>query len=151
MTLTTVQAMRDNEQRTFALLALAPHLPEQSTTLLKEALTAVQAIADSKQQGATLAALVPYLPTSLQQDALMIARSIAWESYSTKTLAILAPLLTQLPRHELYLRWQKRLTTLAQGNRSQLLGYLGSTAPIIATLGGQEAISETCDAIQSLF
>lgn len=150
MTLTVVQAIPDNEQRALALLALAPHLPEQSTPLLKEALSAVQAIANRTQQGTTLAALVPYLPSSLQQDALMIARLIPWESASAKTLATLAPLLSQLPQDELYPRWQKRLRTLAQGNRSDLLAYLRCSAPIIVVLGEQEAVSETVETIQAL-
>ncbi|MDQ7028703.1 MAG: hypothetical protein Q9O62_02445 [Ardenticatenia bacterium] len=60
-----------------------------------------------------------------------------------EVLAGLAPRLAQRPREQLYPLWQETLHMLAARTRRDLLADLGALEPVIAALGGAEAVEET--------
>ena len=62
----------------------------------------------------------------------------------------LAPYLTELSHDELYSLWREILPILAAHTRSDLLSDLHTLTPVIATLGGAEAVEETFHAIQDV-
>jgi hypothetical protein len=65
-------------------------------------------------------------------------------------MAELLPHLAQLPCQHLYPPWQETLPILAIRTRKDLLADLRALSPIIAALGGAEAVVETFHAIQDV-
>jgi len=145
--LAAAQAIKDEQWQVRALVRLASHLPEP---LLWEALAAAQAIQWSNYRTEALAGLVPYLSEPLLQGALAAVREIGWRSVRAKALAGLAPRLTQLPPQHLYTLWQETLPILADRPRQHLFADLRALEPVIAALGGVEAVTETFHAIQDV-
>jgi hypothetical protein len=89
--LKTVQEIRRKEYRLSALFALAPQLPNEVLTMLKE-------IKDEEgyRLSALVAALAPHLPESLVEEAFATVREIERKEYRAHALAALAPRLAQL-------------------------------------------------------
>ena len=82
--------------------------------------------------------------------ALAAARAIGDADDRAKALVGLAPHLAQLPCQRLYPLWQETLPILAARTREDLLADLCALAPVIAALGGEEAVAETSRAIQDV-
>ena len=132
----------------------------------EEALAAAQEIEDEWWQAMTLAGLVPHLPEAeraqVLRETLAAAREIVdggwWETSRTvsgstswvQVLAELAPHLAQLSLADLAPPWQETLTFLAIHIRRDLMAGVRSLAPVIAALGGEEAVTETFRAIQDV-
>jgi hypothetical protein len=85
------RAIRDTDDRTLALVSLAPHL---SKSLLKEALVAAREIRVEDDRAEALIGLVPYLPepvkSKVSDKALAAARAIRLSEDRTKALATIA-------------------------------------------------------------
>jgi len=77
------------------------------------------------------------------------AKEIRYMDARARALEALVPFLTQLPRSILYSLWCETLSDLARRARQDILSDLRVLAPLIAALGGQEAVAETFRAIQS--
>ncbi|HEY77350.1 MAG TPA: hypothetical protein G4O00_14430, partial [Thermoflexia bacterium] len=60
------------------------------------------------------------------------------------------PHLARLPRERLYPLWCETLHVLAARTRRDLLADLRALSPLIAALGGKEAIEETFHAIRDV-
>jgi len=144
MALAPVREARGESKRTQALVKLSPLLSEP---LLKEAFEAALAIqASRKKRTEALTRLAPYLPTGMLAEA----RAIRDVDERTIILAGLAPRLAALPTVTLYSMWPDTLHVLATRTRQDLLADIHALSPVIARLGGQEAVAETFRAIQDV-
>jgi len=105
---------------------------------------------DDRKQAEALEALAPVLarqaPATLS-EALAAARGIEGERRRAEALAALAPRLAELPLPELYPLWRDTLPILARRTRKDLLADIRVLHPVIAKLGGPEALRETAQAI----
>jgi len=81
---------------------------------------------------------------------LAAARAIGNEDDQAEVLADLVSHLAQLPRPHLYSLWQETLPILATRTRKDILADLRALEPVIAALGGAEAVVETFHAIQDV-
>jgi len=137
--------------RARALAGLAPHLPEP---LLREALDAAGKIQDEDDRAHALAGLVPRLAElGHPQEALDAARKIEREFARSHALAGLAPRLAEWAGKEpaaARQAWQETLHLLARRTRPDLLSDLRALSPLLAALGGAEAVAATFRAIQSV-
>ncbi len=125
---------------------LAPHL---SQTSLQEALGTVREIENEYWRGQALGKLVSHLPKPLFREALAAACEIGRRPRA-EILARLTPRLTKLSPATLYPLWYEALHILARRTREDLLSDLRALSPVIAELGGEEAIAETFHAIQDV-
>jgi len=122
--LTLARGKPGESERAEALAALAPVLAQRQPALLGEALAAAQAIKDERRRAQALSALAPHLAA--------------------------------LPRETLAALWLEEreganlLHALARRARGHLLSDLRALAPVIAALGGEEAVAETFRAIQDV-
>ena len=120
----------------------------------QEALVAAWAIENKGALAAALTGLAPYLPETerveVLREALAAARAIEGESWRAEALAGLASHLARLPRQCLYPLWQETLPILTARTRKNLLADLRALSPVIAALGGAEAVEETFHAIQDV-
>jgi hypothetical protein len=138
--LAAAREIEDEEYRAWVLVDLIPHLP------LSDALITVRDISKAYLSEA-LASLAPRLPLI---DALAMAREIEGNEYRVDALAALAPRLAELERPALYPLWAESLPVLSGRTRQDLLTDLRALAPVIARLGGAEAVAETFRAIQDV-
>ena len=138
------------DARMGALVGLAPHLPGAQ---LAGALEAIYEIEDEYSRAQGLAGLAPHLPEPSRREALRkavgAAKEIRYMDDRARALGALVPCLIQLPRFILYPLWCETLSSLAQRTRQDILCDLQVLAPLIAELGGKEAIAETFRAIQN--
>ncbi|WP_232219038.1 hypothetical protein [Chloroflexus sp. Y-396-1] len=131
--LEVAQAIADEEARSEALAALAPHLPPPLLAdVLADALAAARAIKWDDARARALAALAPHLPPPLLADALAAARAIMWDDARARALAALAPHLAATPA--LDEQFAPTLRRLAQRGRPELLADLRTLLPWLAAL-----------------
>jgi hypothetical protein len=97
-----------------------------------------------------LARLAPYLPVSLLDESLPLICAIRDKEYREEALKALIPKLAQLPREQLYSLLQTRLHALVIQGRGALLADIDALSPMIAMLGGAEAVYETAHAIRDV-
>jgi hypothetical protein len=83
-----VREINGEKYQAQALVALAPHLPQE---LLAQALTVAQAIRSEEHRAEALVGMAPHLPKALLAQALTIARAIRWEAYRAEALVGMAP------------------------------------------------------------
>jgi len=149
--LEAARAIGDERSRSAALAALAPHLTEP---LLRVALEAARAIANQWCRSQALAALVPHLgPTERDRalgEALEAVRAIGNEGDRPQALAALAPQLAELTPATLSPLWSRTLRLLATHTRRDLLMDLIALVPVLAALGGPEAVAKAFRAIQDV-
>jgi hypothetical protein len=81
--LQTVQVIRNDEYRAWALGAFAPHVPE---SLLKFALQIAKSIGDEDNRATAVASLVPHLGQQLQEEALTAFTEVAARVYRWRFL-----------------------------------------------------------------
>ncbi|MCX7790652.1 MAG: ATP-binding protein [Chloroflexaceae bacterium] len=122
--LEVARAIDDEQYRTEALGALAPHLPP---ALLGEALTAARAIQDEGRRAGALAALAPHLPEALLGEALAAARAIFNEEWRAAALAALAPRLP--PADQVQVLGEALAAARAIQDEGWRAGALGALAP----------------------
>jgi hypothetical protein len=139
----------ENERwRAEALARLTPHLPQ---VLPREALAAAREIRDTDDQAEALAGLALQLAElGHLQQALTVARGIGEEWCRPETLADLAPYLAELAPTTLCSLWCETLPVLSTRTRTDLLADLCALAPVVAALGGAQAMAETFRAIQDV-
>jgi hypothetical protein len=138
--------------RAWVLTGLAPHLPAE---LLGDALAAARQIGDEEYRARALTGLAPHLPEPVQvqalDEALAAARLIEDERDRAQVLTWLAPhLIQQLPLPELNDLWRQSLPVLAGRARKDFLIELRGLAPVLAHLGGAEAMAEIYRAIRDV-
>ncbi|GAK58799.1 NB-ARC domain protein [Candidatus Vecturithrix granuli] len=154
--LSVAQAIQDEWQRVQALTALASRLPtallpdEQRAAALREALSVAQAIQDEKDRAKALAVLAPHLCKELLSEALTLAPAIDYADNRAQALKSVVPRLIEYPVEELLRLWPGVLARLAQRSRQDLLSDLEALTPVIAIIGGDEAIAELARAIQGV-
>lgn len=146
--LVTAQQQDEGRLRAEALAKVIPHLAELGH--FEEALTRALGIESEEYRAGALAGLAPHLPDDLLPKALAAARAIEFQDYRMEALDGLAPCLAKLSRQHLYPLWQETLHLLAARTRSNLLLDLGALSPVIAALGGAQAMAETFRAIQDV-
>ena len=131
----------------WALVALAPHL---TPPLLGPALEAARAIGSEWLLARALAVPAPHLTPPLLGPALEAARAIGDEGSRAWALVVLAPHLVKLSPGTLYPLCNATLQLAATRTRRDLLSDLRALVPVLATLGGEEAVAETYRAIQDV-
>ncbi len=163
--LSVARDIKEEYNRRQPLAALAPLLAERGD--LAEALSVARDIQDGERPfGAdllgnqkewrwqALAAVAPHLEPAEQDqvlgEALSAARDIQDEKRRSEAMAALAPRLAKLPRAELYRLWIETILVSATRKRESLLWDLGALLPMIAALGGSEAMADTVRAIQDV-
>jgi hypothetical protein len=130
------------------LIDLAALLAELS--YFQEALDVTRQIQYPDHQAKAIIGIASYLPDPLLQEALLEARSI-WEKTDRAIALIgLSPCLVGLSCETLFSLWCETLAFLSRRTREDLLADLLALAPVIAALGGMEAIAETFRAIQDV-
>ncbi|HUX77182.1 MAG TPA: hypothetical protein VMY40_11135 [Anaerolineae bacterium] len=136
-----------------ALRSLAPHL---SAELLEKALAAAREIEHEGGRADALSGLAPHLSAELLGQALTAAREIGDAQKRAQVLYDLAPNLTELSGSALMHLWLEDwdgaslLHALAHRPRPHLLADLVALAPVIAAMGGEEALGEAFRAIQDV-
>jgi len=149
--LAAAQEIEREENRAEALTRLAPYLPDPLLgEALQEALAAAREIGYEWVQVDALTGLAPHLPKPLLGEALAVARGIGNGKHRARALIGLAPHLAALDCARLYPIWRETLPVLAARTRKDLLSDLHALSPVIAALGGPEAIVETFHAIQDV-
>jgi hypothetical protein len=148
--LTIARETLGEDARVRAFVGLAPYLPEAR---LMGVLEAICEIEDEYARAQGLAGLAPHLPEPFRREALKkalgAAKEIQYMDARARALGALVPFLTRLPRTSLYSLWCETLSDLARRTRQDILSDLRALAPVIAALGGQEAVAETFRTIQS--
>lgn len=148
--LTTARSSKYHYSGQQALAKLAPYIPSSWVdSTLREAFVASCSSGDE----ICLEALMPYLSheerlTALQR-ALVYARSLEDDNVYARphSLKVLVPWLCDLSLARLYSLWHETLHILADRTHVALRFDTGSLAGIIATLGGEEAVTEMASAI----
>ncbi len=134
--------------RAAALVEPAPYFPP---ALMQRALEEVRAIAAVDARAHALLRLIPCFAEAEREDLVIEAVDITMtylsHRWQREALAQLAPHLVRLPRSKLYKLWCDMLYTLAETSRAALLADLKELTPVIATLGGQAALTECAQAI----
>lgn len=150
--LAVVKTIELEHHQAEALIELASHLQEEA--FLREALAIALAIKDENNQAKALIGLTPYLPSServeILQKAPSLLSTIRDEKERVEALAKLASCRPKLTNDLLYPLWRETLPVLARRARWDLLNDLHALPPVIAALGGAEAIEETFHAIQDV-
>ncbi|HKM55588.1 MAG TPA: hypothetical protein VJY33_19440 [Isosphaeraceae bacterium] len=134
------------------MIRISAHLHDRGKgTVLKGAMEAVREIRGVRDRAQALVALVPRLAELGQvEQALEVARGIGDAKERARALAALAPKLAKLIRAQVLPLWEETLRFSSTHSRADLLADLDALAPIIAALGGAEAICESCLAIQDV-
>ena len=155
--LAAARAIGDEWRRAEALTGLAPRLPaDLQQQALVEALAAARSIGEEGSRAEALVGLAPHLPADLLAEALAAAQELPEQepfgigNPRARALARLAPRLAALGRPTLYPLWADTLPILAGRTRKDLLLDLRALEPVIAALGGAEAVAETFRAIQDV-
>jgi hypothetical protein len=169
------RGIEDDGARARVLVELAPRLaePAQVETVLElvrgigderarnralaelvqveTALELVGGIGDEWARAQALVELAPRLAEPAQvESALELARGIEDEGVRAWALAVLAPCLAALPRSQVLPLWEETLCLSTTRSRRDVLADLGALAPVIASLGGSEAIEAACRAIEDV-
>ncbi len=128
--------------RARALAELVPRLADLGRA--KEALAVAREIGLRGDRAGALAFL------GHVREALAAAWGIKDVADRAGVLTILAPHLAALSQAGVLPLWGKALRLSATRSRHELLSDLAALAPVIAALGGPEAIEETCLAIEEV-
>jgi len=137
--------------------ALLAALVEKGVWSPPQGLAYARQVPEAGQRAKALAALSPHLPEPLREEALRealdAARKIRDEGYRAQALAGLVPRLAEWAGREPVAArqaWQETLHLLARRTRRDLLSDLRALSPLLAVLGGAEAVAATFRAIQSV-
>jgi hypothetical protein len=118
---------------------------------VEAALELARGVGDEGADARALAALAPHLAAPGQvETALELARGIGHDLARAYALQALAPRLAALPRSQVLPLWEDTLRLSATRSRRDLLADLGALAPVLAKLGGSEALDEACRAIEDV-
>jgi hypothetical protein len=147
--LTIAGANRDEWEQGCVRPPVAPHMSEPSQ--VEALLDVARSIGDQWEQARALALLAPQLGELGQvKAALEMAQGIGSEGARARALSAIAPQLADLPRGQALSLWRATLRLSTTRWRRDLLADLAALAPVILVLGGFEAITETCLAIEDV-
>lgn len=143
--------------------ALVRLLPLLSESLLRNLLATVQQSAAWPYSLEALTRRIGDLPEGIRLEALQIALSALLSGHRPSVhtrlrlrgstayyLTHLAPHLTILPLDTFKALWHDALFSYVADTRQRLLSTLGDSGPVLAALGGEEAVAETFHAIQDV-
>jgi hypothetical protein len=137
-----VRGIDDEGDRDRALAALGQ---------VEEALEVARGIGREGHRASALEALATRLAQAGRLElAVQAAGGIGHEWYRARALKAVATRLLALPPAEVLPLWVETLRLCATRSRRDLLADLAALAPVIAALGGPEAIEETCRAIEDV-
>ncbi len=111
---------------------------------VKETLQMARGTQNQRDRARTLAEL------GRVEEALEVVRGIGDPWDRSQALGELVPHLAELPRAKALFLWGETLGLHAIRSRIDLLADLDILAPVIAALGGSEAVEETCHAIEDV-
>ncbi len=124
-----------------------PYLSESlRASVLAETLEAMRRIGSESERAGVLADLLPHLPEPLLGQALGVARGIGDQNLRAKALSCFAGFV-ELPRQMLHFRWSGLVAAAMLGSRYEMLQVLVPSAPVIAGMGGTEALVEVAHAV----
>jgi hypothetical protein len=146
--LETVDKIYDEINRQEAVVELWPQLRDSG--YFTEALTVVGWIEDNREQADALTTLAPKLSKDLLPKALEVARGIENDRWKAWAMAALARRSAENPPPELHPVWKDTLEVFARCTREDMFLDVYMLSPVIAKLGGEEAILETLRAIQDV-
>ncbi len=138
--------IQDDYYRAKALSSLADKLPSE---LLPEAVAAARHIQDDSSRADALSSLAHKLP-ELLPEAVAAARHIQDDYYRAKALSSLAHKLSQIRKTQLFDSWKETLHILSLHTRPNLLTDIKALTPVIFSLGSEQALKDTADAIQDV-
>jgi hypothetical protein len=138
-----------------ALVALVSQVPSQDRQeLLDEALAAVRGIAQPTERARLLAMVLPLVEVDRRldvlQETLAAVQEISFPAHLTDLLSIfllLTPVWTELPQQQARALWSSTVHAYATQRRTYFLTVLIGLMPVIKVLGGEDAISETMNAV----
>jgi tetratricopeptide (TPR) repeat protein len=146
-----VEAVREingGKKRDEALLNVGWRLTKLGR--VDQALEVAREIRKESIRAKALAMLKAHLDDFLLTRALEVARGITKGRDRATALRAFVPLLATLPKEQLAPLWEDTLRLSATRSRRGLLSDLAVLAPVIAALGGSEAIEELGRAIQDV-
>ncbi|MCP4107646.1 MAG: hypothetical protein GY749_19230 [Desulfobacteraceae bacterium] len=145
----SVQELENEAFQADTLAELAPHLPEH---VLTDVLKSAKAIKYEPSQAKVLESIASCLSSSqLLNDVLAATQAIEDQEARTKILNKLAPQLAKISDDNLFSIWQNVLKNFAHMDRKNFLSGIDAFSPVIAKLGGRDAIFETIHAIQDVW
>lgn len=131
-----------------ALAGLAPYLSEAQ---IDKALGEAEVSDDEGTLADALTGLAEWLPEDLLRRTFKSAQKVQREEFQRAALLTsLAARLAKVPPPERYRVWTDLIRDLANGTRVRLLKDLHSLIPLIAGLGGVEALLATGEAIEDV-
>jgi hypothetical protein len=137
-------AIEDDANRARGITALASWLPVE---LRSKALDEVRKIKDEEDRSKILSALASEIPEDLLSLAFKLTSEIKCETYRRDVLAKLATRLITTEFDQMYQIWLATIQTSTSRTRKDLLSDISAMTPVIATLGGADAIRETHKAV----
>lgn len=151
--LALARGLQDQHSRFFVLGGLVPHLSEPLRgEVMVEIITISETLsAKGWDFGSLLAEMVSYMSEDLLARSLMVALTISDGGARRKVLAALSPRLEAMACPERLLAlWHDALATIVKRERADLLGDLSGLMGVIATLGADDAVRDTCMATQAV-
>jgi hypothetical protein len=151
--LTLARQIEADYSRSRALAELVPRLPpEQQAEVLQEALAVARLIEDGYYRSWVLAGLVPRLPPeqqSLPADEAVTAfiDGIGDVLDDDHAMRSVASMLAKRPLAQADHSWARLLHQMPLHGRSDWLGHLTDSLPLLEHLGGQQALLELKNAI----
>ena len=152
--LAIAQKIKDDYRRAIALAEIAPRLPEaEKINILDEALLAAQKIKDDHWRAEALSNIAPKFPDAkkieILDEALSATNKIRKQPWSD--IVIKLPTEEEAEEESIYLSpWDLTIYDLSNKGRNNLLSDLSFSAPLIARLGGDDALRETIEAIKDV-
>jgi len=139
--------IKDEESKDRALAGISSEIAQPDV-----ALSICGQIKSRYIKGRNLAEIASKLPepkkTDAFKNALTTISNIEDDDLRTVGLVEIAPLLQELSAPKLHSIWSDMLHASSRKSRSSLLSDVGALAPVIFSLGGEEALLETARAIQ---
>jgi hypothetical protein len=144
---TKILRIQPESKRVKALEKIVPQVP---IFLLPEIFKIMISISSDELRSAAVESLAPYMSEGFLVEAFNISSQLGEPSERARAYANLAPYLTAISKPTLYNMWQEILPISSKQNRQDTLFLLEATIPIIHTLGSEEAITDTFQAVQDV-
>lgn len=143
--------IQDDYRRAIALAEIAPRLPDaQKTKILDEALSAARKIKNDYWRAKALSDIASKFPDAQKIEFRLEAFS-ATNRIHDRVAIINLPTQEEAEEESIYLSsWALAIYDLSTMSRSDFLSDLSSLAPLLARLGGDEALRETIQAIEDV-
>jgi hypothetical protein len=130
--------------------AVSPLIAGLPRYLPDELLAAALETARAKKSVPWLFALTPRLDPAVLPEALRVARELGGAGLQAQLLGDCAQAFAGLPPEVLYAAWCDTLRGMANLNRAEFLRHLGSVGPVVAALGGPDAVAGARQAVDEI-